>query len=57
MLLETGKTKDEATIKYPVTTSMREKTILVFDDITDTGQSLITAIEHLKKLDPEENRY
>lgn len=52
--LETGKTKDEATIKYPLVTSMRGKKLLIVDDITDTGKSLITSIEHLKKLHPEE---
>jgi hypoxanthine phosphoribosyltransferase len=54
--LETGKTKDEATIKYPITSSMTEKKILIIDDITDTGKSIITSIEYLKKLDPEEIR-
>jgi hypoxanthine phosphoribosyltransferase len=54
--LETGKTKDEATIKYPMRSSMRGKKLLVVDDITDTGKSLITAKAHLEKLDPEEIR-
>lgn len=54
--LETGKTKDEATIRYPVTTSMVEKRLLVFDDITDTGKSLSTSIEHLKRLNPDDIR-
>ena len=52
--LETGKTKDEATIKYPLVTSMSGKKLLVVDDITDTGKSLITSIDHLKKLNPDE---
>ncbi len=52
--LETGKTKDEATIKYPLVTSMSGKKLLVVDDITDTGNSLITSIDHLKKLNPDE---
>ena len=54
--LETGKTKDKATIKYPIRSSMRGKRLLVVDDITDTGKSLITSVAHLKKLDPEEIR-
>ena len=54
--LETGKTKDEATIKYPIQSSMRGKKLLVVDDITDTGKSLITSKAHLEKLDPEEIR-
>jgi hypoxanthine phosphoribosyltransferase len=52
--LETGKTKDEATIRYPLVTSMRGKKLLVVDDITDTGKSLITSLEHLKKLEPDD---
>lgn len=52
--LETGKTKDEATIKYPLVTSMKGKKLLVVDDIIDTGKSLITSIEHLKSLNPDE---
>jgi hypoxanthine phosphoribosyltransferase len=54
--LETGKTSDEAIIKYPVTTSLAHKRILIFDDITDTGESLLTATEHLESLHPEESR-
>ena len=54
--LETGKTKDEATIKYPMRSSMRGKKLLVVDDITDTGKSLITSKAHLENLDPEEIR-
>ncbi len=54
--LETGKTSNEAIIKYPVTTSLTDKRILIFDDITDTGESLLTASEHLENLHPEESR-
>ncbi len=52
--LETGKTKDEATIRYPLITSMRGKRVLVVDDITDTGKSLLTSLEHLKELEPDD---
>ena len=52
--LETGKTKDEATIRYPLVTSMRGKRLLVVDDITDTGKSLLTSLEHLKELEPDD---
>jgi hypoxanthine phosphoribosyltransferase len=54
--LETGKTSNEAIIKYPVTTSLTDKHVLIFDDITDTGESLITAAEHIENLHPEEIR-
>lgn len=54
--LETGKTKDEATIKYPIVSSMSGKRLLVVDDITDTGKSVLTSLEHLRTLNPEEIR-
>jgi len=50
--LETGKTKNEATIKYPITSDMNEKNILIVDDITDTGKSLIAASQYIKTLNP-----
>lgn len=51
--LETGKTKDEATIRYPLTTDLRDKEIIVVDDITDTGKSLISSTEYLMKFKPK----
>jgi len=54
--LQTGKTKDEATIRYPLTADLRGKRLLIVDDITDTGKSLITSLEYLKKLNPEDMR-
>jgi len=54
--LQTGMTKDEASIKYPLTTNLKGKRILIVDDIADTGKSLITSTEYLKKLNPSEIR-
>lgn len=54
--VETGKTKDEATIRYPLVANFRGRKILVVDDITDTGKSLIVSTEHLRRLNPEEVR-
>jgi hypoxanthine phosphoribosyltransferase len=54
--IQTGQTKDEATIKYPLEAKINEKRILVVDDITDTGKSLTTSTEYLKKFDPKEIR-
>jgi hypothetical protein len=54
--VETGKTKDEATIRYPLVADFRGRKILVVDDITDTGKSLIVSTEHLRRLNPEEVR-
>lgn len=50
--LQTGKTKDEATIKYPLNTDFTGKRLLVVDDITDTGKSLITSTNYLRQLNP-----
>jgi len=50
--LQTGKTKDEATIKYPLNTDFSGKRVLVVDDITDTGKSLITSTNYLRRLNP-----
>lgn len=54
--IETGKTKDEATIRYPLVADFSGRKILVVDDITDTGKSLIVSAEHLRRLNPEEMR-
>jgi hypoxanthine phosphoribosyltransferase len=54
--LQTGKTKDEATIRYPLNVDLSEKKLLIVDDITDTGKSLITATEYLTRLNPAEMR-
>jgi len=50
--IETGKTKDEATIKYPLKADLSEKKILVLDDITDTGKSLVVSTDYLAKMKP-----
>jgi hypoxanthine phosphoribosyltransferase len=52
--LETGRTKDEATIRYPLELDFSEKRILVVDDITDTGKSLIETTRYLGRLHPLE---
>lgn len=54
--LQTGKAKDEATIRYPLNLDLSGKTLLVVDDITDTGKSLITSTEYLKQLNPSKMR-
>ena len=54
--LQTGKTKDEATIRYPLTADLKGKRLLIIDDITDTGKSLIISTEYLKKFNPRDIR-
>lgn len=54
--IQTGKTKDEASIRYPLVADFSEKRILVVDDITDTGKSLTKSTEYLKGFKPKEMR-
>jgi len=54
--IQTGRTKDEATIRYPLMADLSGKRLLVVDDITDTGKSLITSIDYLTQFHPDEMR-
>lgn len=51
--LETGRTKDEATIRYPISVDLKGKRLLLVDDIADTGKSLIAAASYLSKFNVE----
>jgi len=42
-----------AKIAQPLTADIRNKSVLVVDDITDTGQSLILAVKHVKGFKPK----
>lgn len=42
-----------AKIAQPLTADIRNKNVLVVDDITDTGQSLKLAIDHVRELRPK----
>ena len=44
----------KAQIKYPFTIDLSEKKVLVVDDITDTGESMIIAINYTKEMNPAE---
>ena len=44
----------KAQIKYPFTIDLSEKKVLVVDDITDTGESMIIAINYTKGMNPAE---
>jgi hypoxanthine phosphoribosyltransferase len=50
--LQTGRTKDEATIRYPLSVDLRMKKLLIIDDIADTGKSLLTSVAHVNQLHP-----
>lgn len=54
--LQTGQTKDEATIRYPLSADITLKKLLLIDDIADTGKSLLTSIAYLKKFHPSDVR-
>lgn len=46
----------EAKLKWPLNVDISGKKVLVVDDITDTGKSMLTAVEHIKTLNPKEIR-
>jgi len=52
--LETGRTKDEATIRYPLTADLEGKRLLVVDDIADTGKSLMASTSYLSRFNADE---
>ncbi|RLF09589.1 MAG: phosphoribosyltransferase [Thermoprotei archaeon] len=45
--IETGKHKEEATIKYPFDYDFSGKKVLIVDDIADTGKSVVVAKKHI----------
>lgn len=46
----------KAQLKYPFEIDLSGRRVLVVDDITDTGESMQLAVEHIKTLNPEEVR-
>jgi len=44
-----GKTMEKPRIKQPVTTDVRNKKVLLADDVADTGGSLIIARDHIRE--------
>lgn len=44
----------KAKLKYPFQMDLTGKKILVVDDITDTGDSMMIAVEHVRKMNPSE---
>ncbi len=47
---------DQARVRFPLSVDVEGKDILVIDDITDTGETLITAREYLARSRPGEIR-
>jgi len=48
--IETGKHKEEATIKYPFNYDFSGKRVLIVDDIADTGKSVIVAKRYISEV-------
>ena len=47
---------EKAVIKFPLYVDIRDKRVLLVDDITDTGDTLRVSLEHLKEFEPKEIR-
>lgn len=48
--------KPAVTVRYPLAVDIRDKTVLVIDDVTDTGKTLAVAITYLNGCHPKEIR-
>ena len=46
----------KAKLKYPLKVDLKGKNVLIVDDITDTGESMLVAVEYVKSLNPSEVR-
>jgi hypoxanthine phosphoribosyltransferase len=46
----------KAQIKYPFSIDLSGRKVLVVDDITDTGDSMMVAVDYIRTLNPEEVR-
>lgn len=46
----------EARIKFPISTDIRGKKVLIVDDITDTGDTLQLSVDYVQSLKPSEVR-
>jgi hypothetical protein len=52
----TGRKDLKAKLKYPLQADLSGKKVLLVDDLTDTGDSILLALEEIKKHDPSEVR-
>lgn len=44
----------KAKLRYPINVNLDDKNVLIVDDITDTGESLKLAVDHIKSLKAKE---
>jgi hypoxanthine phosphoribosyltransferase len=47
---------EKAVLKYPLNADIRDKNVLLVDDITDTGDTLRVSTEYLKSFEPRDIR-
>lgn len=48
--------KKKAVVKFPVGANIKNKKVLLVDDLTDTGETLEVSLKHLRSLSPKEIR-
>ena len=48
--------RDEALVRFPLATGVSGQKILIVDDVTDTGDTLTTAVGYVESLGPKETR-
>jgi len=48
--------KDEAMVRFPLATGVSGQKVLIVDDVTDTGDTLTTAVGYVESLGPKETR-
>jgi len=46
--------REKAVIKFPLSAQIRNKKVLLVDDVTDTGDTLKVSLQHLKRFRPQE---
>jgi len=44
----------KAELRYPININLKGKNVLLVDDLTDTGDSVLIALEHLRELNPRD---
>lgn len=48
--------QEKATIKFPLSVRIRDKKVLLVDDVTDTGDTLKVSLQYLRRFRPREIR-
>lgn len=48
--------KEEVVIRFPIAVDVCNQTVLIVDDVTDTGETLRIAVDYVRRFDPYEIR-